>query len=182
MFKKIFDLDPKEVEEFITNLVKENHKRRLEPEGYEQWLKDYEILVRWYPTCDEFYVQIEPNITTKDYKHWYFHSDKELTAGEYFKLAFDHEHLYFREIYGLMTGETICYASYGCVDPNCDGYKFILNKKHTYIIFNTVEKKWYLEKYDEETEKSKLIEIVEDTNWIKTCISDYESNRGESTV
>lgn len=46
MFKKIFDLDPKEVEDFITTLVKENHKRRLKPEEYEQWLKDCEIQVR----------------------------------------------------------------------------------------------------------------------------------------
>lgn len=50
MFKEIFDLDPKEVEEFITNLVRENHKRGLESEEYEQWLKDYEIQVRWHPT------------------------------------------------------------------------------------------------------------------------------------
>lgn len=178
MFKKIFDLDPKEVEEFITNLVKERRKRGLEPEEYEQWLKDYEIQVRWHPTYNEFYVQIEPNITTKDYKHWYFKTDKELTAGEYFKLAFGHEHYYFGEIYGLMTGYTTCYATYSCVDPNCDGYNFILNKKRAYIIFNKVEKKWYLEKYDEETEKSKLIEIVGDTSWIKTCISDYESDKG----
>lgn len=182
MFKKIFDLDPKEVEDFITTLVKENHKRGLKPEEYEQWLKDYEIQVRWHPTYNEFYVQIEPNITTKDYKHWYFKTDKELTAGEYFELAFGHEHYYFGEIYGLMTGYATCYATYGCVDSNCDGYNFILNKKHAYIIFNKVEKKWYLEKYDEETEKNKLVEIVGDTNWIKTCISDYENNRGKSAV
>ena len=35
MFKKIFDLDPNEVEDFIINLVKENHKKGLEPEEYE---------------------------------------------------------------------------------------------------------------------------------------------------
>lgn len=182
MFKKIFDLDPNEVENFIKDLVKERYKRGLEPVEYEQWLKDYEIEVRWHPTYDEFYVQIEPNITTKDYEHWYFKDDHELTAGEYFKLAFDHEHLYFREIYGLMTGETICYTSYGCVYPNCDGYIFILNKKYSYIIFNKVEKKWYLEDYDEETEKSKLTEIVGDTSWIETCVSDYENNRRKYTA
>lgn len=182
MFKKIFDLDPNEVENFIKDLVKERRKRGLEPEEYEQWLKDYKIEVRWHPTYDEFYVQIEPNITTEDYKHWYFHSDKELTAGEYFKLAFDHEHLYFREIYGLMTGEPICYTSYDCVDPNCDGYSFILNKKYSYIIFNKIEEKWYLEEYDEETEKSKLTEIVGDTDWIETCISDYGNNRRKYTA
>ena len=176
MFKKIFDLNPKEVEEFIINLVKEDRKRGLEPEEYEQWLKDYEIQVRWYPTYNEFYVQIEPNITTEDYKHWYFKDDHELTAGEYFKLAFDHEHYYFGEIYGLMTGNTTCYATYGCVDPG--GRRIInkLNKKYAYIIFNKVEKKCYLEEYDEETEKSKLTEI-KDISWIETCISDYEKSK-----
>lgn len=105
-----------------------------------------------------------------------------MTAGEYFKLAFGHEHLYFREIYGLMTRETICYTSYDCVDPNCDVYSFILNKKYSYIIFNKIEKKWYLEEYDEETEKSKLTEIVGDTGWIETCVSDYGNNRRKYTA
>ena len=73
-----------------------------------------------------------------------------------------------------MTSNTTCYATYGCVDRNCDGYNFIRNKEHAYIIFNKVEKKWYLEKYDEETKKSKLIEI-KDTSWIETCISEKDT-------
>lgn len=32
------------------------------------------------------------------------------------------------------------------------------------------------------TEKSKLIEIVGDTSWIKTCISDYGNNRRKYTA
>ena len=56
-------------------------------------------------------------------------------------------------------------------------------KKSSKYSFNPedIEKKWYLEKYDEETEKSKLIEI-KDTSWIETCISDYENSGGKDTV
>ena len=181
MFKKIFDLDPNEVENFIKDLVKERYKRGLEPEEYEQWLKDYEILVRWYPTCDEFYVQIEPNITTKDYKHWYFHSDKELTAGEYFRLAFDHEHLYFREIYGLMTGETICYSSYGCCDPNHEGYSFIVNKEYVSIERDKTDGHYYEQTYDKENDKQ-VFTLLACEAAIAKDIKDYEDNRRKYTV
>lgn len=179
MFKKIFDLDPNEVETFIKGLVKERYKRGLESEEYEQWLKDYELEVRWHPTCDEFYVQIEPNITTEDYKHWYFHSDKELTAGEYFKLAFGHEHLYFREIYGLMTGKTICYSSYGCVDPNHEGYFFIINKEYVSIERDKTDNKYYIGTYDEEKGKEvfKLIDSVSVEAAVEAAIKDYEKSK-----
>lgn len=179
MFKKIFDLDPNEVENFIKDLVKERYKRGLEPEEYEQWLKDYEIEVRWHPTYDEFYVQIEPNITTKDYEHWYFHSDKELTAGEYFKLAFGHEHLYFREIYGLMTGKTICYSSYGCVDPNHEGYFFIINKEYVSIERDKTDNNYYIKTYDEEKGKEvfKSIDSVSVEAAVEAAIKDYEKSK-----
>lgn len=179
MFKKIFDLDPNEVETFIKDLVKERYKRGLESEEYEQWLKDYELEVRWHPTCDEFYVQIEPNITTEDYKHWYFHSNKELTAGEYFKLAFGHEHLYFREIYGLMTGKTICYSSYGCVDPNHEGYFFIINKEYVSIERDKTDNNYYIRTYDEEKGKEvfKLIDSVSVEAAVEAAIKDYEKSK-----
>lgn len=177
MFKKIFDLDPNEVETFIKDLVKERYKRGLEPEEYEQWLKDYEIEVRWHPTYDEFYVQIEPNITTEDYKHWYFHSDKELTAGEYFRLAFDHEHLYFREIYGMMTGNTICYTSYGCVNPNHEGYLFTINKEYVSIEKDKTANNYYIRTYDEENDKEvlELINSVSMEAAVEAAIKDYKS-------
>ena len=178
MFRKIFDLDPKEVEAFIEDLVKKGHKDGLESFEYDQWLKDYQIEVQWHPTYNEFYVQIEPNITTKDYDHWYFKDgEHELTAGQYFKLAFGHEHYCFGEIYGLMTGNTVCYSTYGCIPPNCDGYNFIINKEYAYIIYNKIEKKYYLEKWDEATHNNTLIEIVGDTSWIETCIREYENDK-----
>lgn len=179
MFKKIFDLNPKEVEEFIINLVKEDRKRGLEPEEYEQWLKDYEIQVRWHPTYNEFYVQIEPNITTKDYEHWYFKDDHELTAGEYFKLAFNHEHYYFGEIYGLMTDNTTCYATYGCVDPNHEGYFFIINKEYVSIERDKTNNNYYIQTYDEEKSKEvfELINSVSMEAKIEAAIKDYENSK-----
>lgn len=179
MFKKIFDLDPNEVETFIKDLVKERYKRGLEPEEYEQWLKDYELEVRWHPTCDEFYVQIEPKITTEDYKHWYFHSDKELTAGEYFRLAFGHEHLYFREIYGLMTGNTICYSSYGCVNPNHEGYLFTINKEYVSIEKDKTDNNYYIRTYDEEKDKEvfELINSVSMEAVVQSAIRDYKKGK-----
>lgn len=180
MFKKIFDLDPNEVETFIKNLVKERRKW-YGPEEYEQWLKDYELEVRWHPTYDEFYVQIEPNITTKDYKHWYFKDDHELTAGEYFELAFDHEHLYFREIYGLMTGETICYSSYGCCNSNHEGYFFTINKEYISIEKDKTDGHYYVRTYDKENDKE-VFELIQDTSTIEAAIKDYEDNRRKYTI
>lgn len=179
MFKKIFDLDPNEVETFIKDLVKERYKKGLEPEEYEQWLKDYELEVRWHPTCDEFYVQIEPKITTEDYKHWYFHSDKELTAGEYFKLAFGHEHFYFGEIYGLMTGNTTCYATYGCCGPNHAGYLFIINKEYVSIKKVKTSNNYFIQTYDEKKgrEVLKLIESISEEVAVELAIKDYEKGK-----
>lgn len=178
MFRKIFDLDPKEVEAFIINKEQEDRKRGLEPEEYEQWLKDYEVQVRWHPTYDEFYVQIEPNITTKDYDHWYFKDDHELTAGEYFKLAFDHSHYYFREIYGLMTGEPICYSTYGTCRPNSDGYFFIIDKKDIRIAYDKVEDKYYYDDWDFVNQKPFIDPIPEDLiETVKKCIKEFKDDK-----
>ena len=66
LFKKIFDLDPKEVEEFVKNRVLET----VEDNHY--FNKYYEMDVRWYPTENEFYVHFEPKMETEDYKHYTF--------------------------------------------------------------------------------------------------------------
>jgi len=181
MFKKIFDLDPNEVEKFIKNLVKERYKRGLNIEEYEQWLKDYELQVHWHPLYDEFYVQIEPKLTTKDYNHWFFKTDKELTAGEYFKLAFGHEHFYFREIYGLMTGEPICYSSYGCCNPNHEGYSFIVNKKYVSIEKDRIDNHYYIRTYDKENDKE-VFELLSAEAAVETAIKDYKNDRSKYTI
>ena len=48
-FKKIFELDPKEVETFIENRVKEYSKKCIKiEEDYNEWLNDYDIKIYWY--------------------------------------------------------------------------------------------------------------------------------------
>ena len=174
-FKKIFELDPKDVETFIENRVKEYSKKCIKiEEDYNEWLNDYDIKIYWYPTVSEFYVQIEPKLETKDYKHFYFKSDKELTAGEYFQLAFDHYHYSFGEIYGLMTGNTSCYSKFKTNTPNQDGYLFIINKEYKTVIHDLSTNKFYLEYWDDEKDKSILTPIADDSvKEVEGCIKGF---------
>lgn len=124
VFKEIFDLDPKEVEEFIRNQIKNKYKFKTVEEK-EQWWKDFTLEVKWYPSCNNFYVYTEPNleytndkpvkITFKGRKQfpyskkWSGHhtfKGREITLDEYLYHQFDHYHFNFYEIYGLMTGKT----------------------------------------------------------------------------
>lgn len=173
-FKKIFDLDPKEVEAFIKNLVKEYTKECSETEeGYNEWLNSHDIEIRWHPTVSEFYVQIEPKLETEDYRHFYFKSDKELTAGEYFQLAFDHYHYYFGEIYGLMTGETVCYSTLGTSIPNQNGYLFIINKEYKTVIQDLTTNKFYFQDWDDEKDEQILTPIADDSvKEVEDCIKE----------
>ena len=47
LFKNIFDLDPKEVEDFIIELTKKNYDFDNEKEE-EQFWNDLFLIVRWY--------------------------------------------------------------------------------------------------------------------------------------
>ena len=173
-FKKIFDLDPKEVEAFIENHVKEYTKKYCDSEeDYNEWLNDHDIEIRWHPTVSEFYVGIEPKLETKDYEHFYFKSDKELTAGEYFRLAFDHYHYYFGEIYGLITGEAVCYSTLGTGIPNQNGYLFIINKEYKTVIHDLPTNKFYLQDWDDEKDEPILTPIADDfVKEIEDCIKE----------
>lgn len=174
-FKKIFDLDPKEVEAFIENHVKEYSRKCSESEeSYNEWLNSHDIKIRWYPTVSEFYVQIEPKLETKDYEHFYFKSDKELTAGEYFRLAFDHYHYYFGEIYGLMTGNMVCYSTLGTDIPNQNGYLFIINKEYKTVIHDLTTNKFYLQNWVDEKDEPILTPITDDSvKTVEYCIKEF---------
>ncbi len=174
-FKKIFELDLKDVETFIENRVKEYSKKCIKiDKDYNEWLNDYDIKIYWYPTVSEFYVQIEPKLETKDYEHFYFKSDKELTAGEYFKLAFDHYHYSFGEIYGLMTGNTSCYSKFKTGTSNQDGYLFIINKEYKTVIHDLSTNKFYFQDWDDEKDKSILTPITDDSvKEVEGCIKEF---------
>ena len=62
LFKNIFDLDPKEVEDFIIELTKENYHFDNTKEE-EQFWNDFSLIVRWHPANNQFYVYTEPNLT-----------------------------------------------------------------------------------------------------------------------
>ena len=162
-FKKIFELDPKEVEAFIEKRVNDYTKKCSETiEGYNELYSDYDIDIRWYPTVSEFYVHMEPKLETEDYRHFYCKSDKELTAGEYFRLTF-HHHFYFSEIYGLMTGNTVCYSTLGTGIPNQNGYLFIINKEYKTVIHDLPTNKFYLQSWDDENNNPILTPIADDS-------------------
>lgn len=174
-FKKIFDLDPKEVEELIKKIVNGYTKKCSESiEGYSELYGDYDMDIRWYPTVSEFYVHMEPKLETKDYRHFYFKSDKELTAGEYFRQTF-HHHFYFGEIYGLMTGEPVCYSTLGTGVPNQNGYLFVVNKEYKTVIQDLTTNKFYLQDWDDKKDEQILTPIADDfvkvvEDCIKECI------------
>ena len=172
-FKKIFELDPKEVEEFIVDEVKAQMKRNADGKDISDKLKDYDIEIHWFPTLSEFRADIEPKLETKDYKHFYFKGSKDLTAGEYFHLASEHYHYYFAEIYGFMTGKPVCYSTLGTGIRSRDGYQFIINKEHVTIIYDLVKHEYFIKNWDEENDKEILRPVSDDTKEIiEKCIEE----------
>lgn len=97
LFSKIFEFDPYAVECHIREKV----LKTLSGKDTD-WLKDYDLKIEWCIPYSEFYVHLEPKLETKDYKTFSFKSQKNLTAGEYFKLTYNHWHYDFDEIYEEM--------------------------------------------------------------------------------
>jgi hypothetical protein len=162
LFKKIFDLDPNEVEAFVKNLMVEQIKRNG---GDDEYLKDYDIIVRWIVTDNSFYVFLDPKLKTEDYKHFYFNDEKELTAGEYFQLTYTHEHYEFPEVYGLMTGETtfvqiIC--GIGDFITDCE----YIYKKETIHVAQLKDESYTILKWNEKTHKDESLPLPEDLQQI----------------
>ena len=144
LFKKIFDLDPKEVEEFVKSRVLETVTDK------DYFNKYYEMDVRWYPTVSEFYVHFEPRMETEDYKHYTFEGKKVKSVRKYFQISFGHQHFTFQEIYGLMTGETVLYGHLAYDEPNRRGYMFVYNKEYVNVVVLSDKKKAYVSDWDEE--------------------------------
>ena len=70
LFKKIFDLDPTEVEEFITKIYKDQWTR------YElSFPEDMDVKINWCVPYNEFYVYTEPKLETEDYKKYSFRGE-----------------------------------------------------------------------------------------------------------
>lgn len=170
VFTKIFDLDPKEVENFIIELTKENFSFDSEEEE-KQWWEDFNLVVRWYPTHNQFYVFTDPNlkheynkeikvpeIVKKQFPYYkptdaFKFKDRDITIEEYLWHQFDHYHYNFREIYALMTGETeiwsVCYDTYDDGDDIEISYYGLYNKNYITVI-KTKSGEWFLQKWIED--------------------------------
>lgn len=162
LFKKIFDLDPKEVEDFITK----EYKDQWTQYGH-TFPEDMEVKINWYPTANEFYVYCEPKMETKDYKKYKFRG-KRVNLSKYFDLTFyNHSHYDFSQIYGMMTGETTFNGEVGIwPDPNHPvDYDRILvfyyHKKYTQVCHKT-DGTWYISDWDDVTDKEVRKPLPED--------------------
>lgn len=183
VFKEIFDLDPKEVEEFVKNLTKEKYYFENE-EQEKQWWEDFYLEVNWYPTHNNFYVYTEPRLSYESkkkpkynrfakkqfpcIKNWNTHytfKGREITLDEYLWHQFDHHHYNFYEIYGLMTGKTevwsVCFNCYNEKDDIEFSYKGVYHKEYVNII-KTKSGEWFLQEWeskedDENEEKRKSL-------------------------
>lgn len=153
LFKKIFDLDPKEVEEFITKIYKDQWTR------YElTFPEDMDVKINWCVPYNEFYVYTEPKLETEDYKKYSFRG-KRVNLSKYFDLTFNsHSHYDFSQIYGMMTGETTFNGEVGIwPDPEHPiDYDRILafyyHKEYTQVCHKT-DGTWYISGWDDVTDK-----------------------------
>ena len=183
VFKEIFDLDPKEVEEFVKSLTKEKYYFENE-EQEKQWWEDFYLEVNWYPTHNNFYVYTEPRLSYENkkkpkynrlakkqfpyIKSWNTHytfKGREITLDEYLWHQFDHYHYNFYEIYGLMTGKTevwsVCFNCYNEKDDIEFSYEGVYHKEYVNII-KTKSGEWFLQEWeskedDENEEKRKSL-------------------------
>ena len=78
LFKKIFNLPPEDVEEFIRSRV----KNMLE--DYDGRYDDYDIEIKWIVPHNEFYVHFEPKLQTKDWQVYSFGDNKNLSLKKRF--------------------------------------------------------------------------------------------------
>ena len=104
LFKKIFDLEPESVESFIRNKIK-NHM--LMDNIYLGIENNCKFIINWCVTVNEFYVYLEPDLKTNDWKTFSFRGNNDVSLHEYFDIIRNHWHFTFQEIYGEMTGETV---------------------------------------------------------------------------
>lgn len=145
-FKKIFDLDCKEVEDYIRKDVVEHYSK------YDNCLppEKYYVHIEWAPWCNEFYACISPKLDHDEkYKH-YFIDGKELSLADYFEIKDCHWHYTFQAIYGEMTGEPTVVEEVGTSEPNVEVMLDCrYNKQWILVVKDKGSDKWYCCDYDE---------------------------------
>lgn len=162
VFTKIFDLKPFDVEIFIREQVIEQIKRNCEDDNID-WLKDYDLEIKWCVSYNEFYVDLEPKLDTKDYKIFSFKGKENITAGEYFELKNEHWHFSFQEIYGKMTGETTFISEIGVMgNPDiAEAFSFIYHGTEVHVYYTT-KGEWYIPEWDDKSGKRLKKPVPED--------------------
>lgn len=163
VFTKIFDLKPYDVECFIRDIIIDQCKRSSE-NGDIGWLKNYDLEIKWHVPYNEFYVNLEPKLDTKDYKVFSFNGKENITAGEYFELSREHWHFSFQEIYGKMTGETTFISEIGVMGKSdiARAFSFIYHKAETHV-YCTTSGEWYISEWDDENKKEIKKPVPEDS-------------------
>lgn len=166
LFKKIFDLPPKDVEDFIRNRVKNMWG------NYDGKYDDYDLEIKWDVPYNEFYVHLEPKLQTKDWQVYSFKENKNLSLKDYFDKTFTHWHFTFQEIYGLMTGETVFGGHLSCEEIEDFGkmeYNFIYEKEYITVKYHKPTEAWIIVDWDEEKERfvlgdlpSKLVKFIKE--------------------
>ena len=160
VFKKIFDLDPEVVEDYIRKDVEAKFAQSDDPES----INDFDIRINWHPTCNEFYVFTDPKLDhDKNWEHYYF-KGKSLTLDEYLPLTFDHWHYTFQEIYGYITGEIVYNEPIwlvGDTEHDKKAYDFIYQKKHV-TVYDYKDGHAAIVEYDDKTESDVFREVPED--------------------
>ena len=166
LFKEIFDLNPSEVENFIIDKIKSEYNFDTK-EKEEQWWKDFNLKINWYPTHNQFYVYTEPNLKYENkeieipeivneqfpyFKKWnthYIFKDRDISLDEYLWHTFDHYHFNFREIYALITGKTeIWSVCTNFINDDLElSYDGIYNKEYVTVI-KTKAGEWFFQKWE----------------------------------
>lgn len=176
-FKSIFDLEPKDVENFIIELTKKQfHFDNAKEE--EQFWNDFYLIVGWYPANNEFYVYTEPKLSyeckkikfgkkvTKQFPHLkeidshYTFKGREISLDEYLYHQFNHYHYNFHEIYALMTGETeIWSVGYGSEEDDIELYYYGIYKKNYIDVIKTKTNEWFLQEWEDSDDEKAPKEI-----------------------
>lgn len=151
LFKEIFELDPKDVENFI----KEKYKK--------YFAEDETMKIEWCVPYNEFYIQAKPKLQPNSkYTKYSFRRKKSLSLKDYFDITFKHYHDTFAGIYGEITGKPVVVEEIG---QHQEQGELLLdcryNRKYVRVI-KLKDDTWYCVDYDEKTGEEILTAVPDD--------------------
>lgn len=163
MFKKIYDLKVKDVEDFIkTEIIKDYYNGKLDDNLY--------LRIIWCPSDkefgDTFYVNTQPIMESGKDQSWQYYKGKKISYEEYQKIVACHWHIDMREVYSLMTGETTLLNLEECEEYT--RYEIAFQKEIKIVIANS--KEWYIQKWKDDIEikeevPKEIMEYIKKNEW-----------------